>query len=163
MAIVAAATIGGALLSSRSQSKATEAASKGQDKALAASSAGATSATRDVNRLFGTAQDARAGGFQSALDFLGGSVGQQVAPFQQGNVLAQQQISRGLPQIQNALLGLPTDLSGFQPQQIGQPSDFNIPIPQAAQPQQPQFNLPPFLSGGFLGTPFAQQFQNLGR
>jgi len=70
------------------------------------------------------------------LSFLGGAPAQQIAPFQAGNVAAQQQIARGLPQIQAAFLGLPTDLSGFQARQIGQPSDVNINIPQAPQ-QQP--------------------------
>ncbi len=64
----------------------------------------------DVNRNLG---------FQAALDVFGQGAGQQIGAFQQGNLGAQQMQIAGLPQIQNAILGLPTDLSGLQPQQIG--------------------------------------------
>ncbi|MCH8328527.1 MAG: hypothetical protein IID15_08420 [Candidatus Marinimicrobia bacterium] len=71
---------------------------------------------------------ARQRGFGQALDVLAGAPEQQIAPFQQGNILAQEQISRGLPQIQNAILGRDIDLAGFVPRNVGQPSDFNFDL-----------------------------------
>lgn len=133
-AIVAAGAVGAAAISSNASKNAAKTAADAQREGLSASQAGVGRARGDINRLFGGAEEARAGGFGQALDFLGGSVGRQVDPFQRGNVLAQQQISRGLPQIQSAILGQPTNLSGFQARQIGQPSDFNIPIPRQPDP-----------------------------
>lgn len=121
-------------LSSRAQSKASKSLRSGQQGALSAAREATDQAKGDVNRLFGTAQDARAQGFSSAQDFLSQSIGKQVSPFQIGNTQAQEQISRGLPQIQNAILGRPVDLSGFKARQIGQPQDFNFePSQPAAQ------------------------------
>jgi hypothetical protein len=57
-------------------------------------------------------------GLQAALDVLGQSIPQQLSTFQQGNVGAQQALLSGLPQQQNAILGLPADLSGLQPQAV---------------------------------------------
>lgn len=137
--VVAGGAIAGAVIKSKASKDAAKASARGQQAALAASQQGATSAIGDINRLFGTAAEARQGGFTQALDFLSGAPAQQIAPFQQGNVLAQEQLARGLPQFQQAILGQPTDLSGFQARQIGQPSDFNINIPTTDQlgPIQP--------------------------
>lgn len=145
MAVVTSAAIvaGGTLLAAKKSSDASKSAAKsaarGQTQALDASSQAAGQARGDVNRLFGGATDARNQGFQKALDFTAGSIPQQIAPFQQGNVLAQEQLGRGLQQQQNALFGGPVDLSGFQARQIGQPQNFafNIPQPQVQQPNVP--------------------------
>ena len=136
----AAATVAGAVIGSRATGKAASAAAKGQDQALAATTAAAAQGRRDVTSGFEAAEEGRRRGFSSAADFIGGNIGTQIRPSQQGNVAAQQQIARGLPQIQNAILGLPTDLSGFQAKQIGQPGDFNIqnPFPQPVAPQPTQ-------------------------
>ena len=92
-------------------------------------------ARRDVQKLFGSAQDNLLTGAQSGLDVFGQTIPQQFSTFQQGNVGAQQQLISGLPQVNNALLGLPTDLSSFQPQQINVDTSF-------AQQQLPQFTTP---------------------
>ena len=89
----------------------------------------------DVQKLFGSAQDNLLTGAQSGLDVFGQTIPQQFSTFQQGNVGAQQQLISGLPQVNNALLGLPTDLSSFQPQQINVDTSF-------AQQQLPQFTTP---------------------
>jgi len=130
------AAIAGGLIGARGSKEAVEVGVEGQEEAARINAATAAQARGDVQRLFGTADIARQGGFSSALDFLSGAPAAQIAPFQQGNVAAQQQIARGLPQIQNALLGLPTDLSGFQAQQIGRPADFNFDL-SSFGPQQP--------------------------
>lgn len=74
-----------------------------------------------VRELFPQARQSAQQGFQSALDVFGQSIPAQANVFQQGNVGAQQMLSSGLPQIQNAILGLPTDLSFAQPQQLSMP------------------------------------------
>ena len=158
MAAITAAAIGagGAIFAAKKSSDASKNAAKtaaqGQTQALDATSRATAEARGDVNRLFGTAADARNQGFQRALDFTAGSIPQQIAPFQQGNVMAQEQLGRGLQQQQNALFGGPVDLSGFQARQIGQPQDFALNLPQAQQPgtptQQPQ---PPVATGSPLG------------
>lgn len=135
--VSAIATVGGALLGARSSSKASKAAQKGQEVAQGISAASAAKAEGNVNRLFGSARDARTGGFSSAADFIGGNVGRQLSPFIQSNVGAQEQIGRGLNAQQAAILGLPTDLSGFGARSFGDPNQFNIDNPFARQ-QQPQ-------------------------
>ena len=143
MAVITAAAIatGGTLLAAKKSSDATKKAAKsaaqGQSNALGASTAATGQARGDVNRLFDEATQSRQQGFGNALDFTAGAIPQQIAPFQQGNLAAQQQLSRGLPQIQNALLGQPVDLSGFQGRQIGSPRDFQFDLSRfQPQPQQ---------------------------
>jgi len=90
---------------------------------------------QDVQQLFGAAQQNLLAGQQAGLDLRGQVIPQQLETFQQGNIAAQQQLLGGLPQVQNALLGLPTDLTGFQPTRI----NFD---PSFAQQQLPQFQSP---------------------
>jgi len=70
-------------------------------------------------------------GFEAARNVLSQSQPQQLSAFQQGNVGAQGTIARGLPQIQQAILGGATDFSGFQPQTVQfDPSFLQTPFPQ---------------------------------
>jgi hypothetical protein len=71
-------------------------------------------------------------GTQAAFDVLGQTIPQQFSTFQQGNVGAQSALLAGLPQFQNAILGLPTDFSQFQPQALQFDTSF-------AQQQVPDF------------------------
>jgi hypothetical protein len=125
-----AAAIGAAAIGSRASGKAADAQVQGQQGALQATNVAANQARGEVNRLFGESNVSRDRGFTQAQDFLGGAIGSQIQPFQQGNMMAQEQVARGLPQIQNAILGNPVDLTGFNARQIGQPSDFNIDLAQ---------------------------------
>ena len=100
-------------------------------------------ARQDATSLFPTAATNRNLGFQSALDVLGQTIPGQIDVFQQGNVGAQQALLAGLPQVQNAIFGLPTDLSGLQPQRLDVNTDF-------AQQQLPDFINP---VGGLSGQP----------
>ena len=83
-------------------------------------------------RLFDAGQENLLTGNQAALDIYNQTIPEQFNAFQQGNVGAQQQLVAGLPQMQNALMGLPVDYSVLQPQQIQTNMGF---IPQ----QLPQF------------------------
>lgn len=108
----------------------------------------AAEARADALALFpGFEQNVQAGA-QGALDIFGQAVPQQLGAFQTGNVGAQQALLAGLPQIQNAILGRPVDLSGLQAQQL--PVDLGF-----AQQQLPQFQS----AADLLGT--QQQDQQL--
>ena len=72
----------------------------------------------DLLDMWPRAEANRNMGYQSALDVFGQTMPQALSTFQQGNVGAQGALLAGLPQIQNAIYGLPTDLSGMQPQAI---------------------------------------------
>lgn len=141
--VSAVAAIGGALIGAKASSRASKRAVRGQKRALAASEAAAARARTDVTGLFRKGAEARKLGFDRSLDFSSGAPEKQIAPFQRGNILAQEQVSRGLPQIQSAILGQPVDLSGFQARSVGAPSSFNFdlsgfrdPAPDPNAPQQ---------------------------
>lgn len=153
MAVITSAAIvaGGTALAAKKASDASKNAAKkaaeGQTNALTASSEGAAQASSSVNDLFGQATDSRNQAFSNTLDFLGGAPAAQIQPFQTGNVMAQQQIQRGLPQIQNAILGLNTDLSGFKPRMVGQADQFNVQMPQPVQQPVPTNSLADAFAG----------------
>lgn len=146
VAIVGAAVVGG-VASNRAAKKGAKAAERGQD-ILAQSR---EQARGDVNRIFPQAQEMQAQGFDNFRNFLNDQVvPQQTQPFIGGNMAAQAQVARGLPQIQNAILGRQTDLSGFKARQVGQQPSFDLGAinPQPVETQPPnstQFNLDEFL------------------
>lgn len=98
-------------------------------------------------------------GFQSALDVLGQAYPQQMDIYQQGNVGAQNQLIAGVPQVHNAILGMPVDYSVFQPQALNYDASWTQQqLPQYVSagdllggqaPQAPQAN--PY-SVGFSGA-----------
>ena len=90
-------------------------------------------ARQDLLSLWPGAQDNRNMGYQSGLDVFGQTMPQALSTFQQGNVGAQGALLAGLPQIHNAIYGLPTDLSGMQPQALQYNAGYT-------QQQLPQFN-----------------------
>ncbi len=109
--------------------------SKASEESLAAQSA-ANAATQafierqsgqaraDVMALFPQAQEQRTRGFEGALDILSRGIDPRLAAFQQGNIGAQGVVAGALPQIQNAILGRPLDLTALQPQPISVDTSF---------------------------------------
>lgn len=96
-------------------------------------------ARSDANRLFPQAQQRIGAGTQAAIDINAQAVPASLAPFQQGNVQAQQALLAGLPQIQNALLGMPVDMGALQPQQVNYDASFlQQQLPQLLSGQVPQ-------------------------
>lgn len=95
-------------------------------------------ASRDVSKLFGSAEQNLLAGQQGAADVMGQMAPQQISALQQGNLNAQNQLLAGLPQMQNALLGLPTDLSALQPSTVNVDTSFlqNTRLPQFQTSQQ---------------------------
>jgi len=140
---VAGPIIGG-IFSGRAADKARE----GQQEALGVTTAATAQARGDINRLFGQGRIAQRQGFGQALDLLGQTPEQVRDPFQQGNVLAQEQVGRGLGQVRNAILGSPIDLSGFQARSVQTPPPLQLP-----QSQQPPAQIPPNIPGAGLRPP----------
>ena len=138
-AIGGSAILGGAV-SAWSNKKASEASERGNNRAIAATSAATEQARDDINRLFPQAQARGQQGYQQALDVFGQSLPAQMDTFQQGNIGAQQAILSGLPQIQNALMGGNIDYSGFQPYQTQMPDTgfFNQQLPSTVANQNHQ-------------------------
>ena len=78
----------------------------------------------EVNRLFPQADAARNRGLGLAAEVLAGATPEQLRLSDQGNLQAQRALLSGLPQVQNAILGQPVDLSGLQPQAISPDLSF---------------------------------------
>lgn len=164
--VTAVATVGAALIGSRASSKASKAATKGQDKALAATQAATAQARGDITDLFGRAGESREEGFGNVLDFISGAPSKQIQPFQTGNVLAQEQVGRGLTEIQKAILGQGVDLSGFKARSVGAPESFDFDLSRFRQPPAavPTGNTPPpFDLSGIGSNRGFNRFRNAGR
>ena len=123
--IIAGGALLGAAIGSKSNSKASKAQQAGADAATAETRRAANEARADIFKLFPASQDALSTGYQGAANIFGQSAPQQADIFQQGNVAAQQQITAGMPQFQNAILGGQVDYNQFQPTQLEQP-DFSF-------------------------------------
>lgn len=90
----------------------------------------------DAQALYPAADQYRTDAYNQALALQGQVLPQQIDAFQQGNVGAQNTIIAGMPQYQNAMLGMPVDYSVFQPQTIDyDTSAFQTQLPQFQQPQ----------------------------
>lgn len=158
--IVGGSAIAAASISSSAAKDAAKTAAEGQTEALTAVSGSVEQARGEVLPLFEGARESAQQGIGAGIEFLTGAIPQQIEPFRAGNVAAQQQLTRGLPQIQNAILGNPIDLSGFQARKIPF-QGFNLPTtpatirPPATQPVVGGVEVPENLIGldrsGFTG------------
>lgn len=116
---VAGAVVVSAGVSAYSSKKAGEQAAEGQKKGMDQSLSITNQARDDVMRLFQQSSQQSALARNQALDFYKQNAVKRIAPYQAGNMAAQQAIGQGATQANNAILGLPVDM-GFanQPQQI---------------------------------------------
>ena len=128
----AGASIYAANKDSESRSDATQAAVDQRNQSQAFIEKNMNQARNDILNLYPSIQDSQRQGFNASLDLYKKSIPMRMNAFTQGNIGAQNQIIKGLPQIQNALLGRKIDTSGFQPQSIGYSGDTSLP-------QSPQF------------------------
>ena len=109
----------------------------------------------DLNRLFPQAQETRRSGFADALAMFGQTMPQQFDLMSQGRANVEDTLINGQSQVQRALLGLPTDMSGLRKAPLQVDTSFaNRQLPEAVsyQPQQQPFNIAQFLSGYYPGT-----------
>lgn len=96
--------------------------------------------TTDINRNLGLA---------AALDTLARSGPEQMRMAQEGNMAAQSALLSALPQVQNAILGNPIDMSGLRPTRIGYD-------PTVMRAQLPQFQTPDYAAISARLTPTQQ-------
>ena len=111
-------------------------------------------AEREIVPRFQKASEGVRRAGRQTLNLLGTTGPRVTRPFQEGNVAAQGIIASGLEQQQNAILGLPTDFSAFQPQTLHVPGQintqqFSLGGPQPAAPVPSPFQGPqPTTPGG---------------
>jgi len=160
MAAAAAAAVIGGAFAANAASKDRKAARKAQEaqadnnaQNIAFIKAQAAKAEAKAVPLFAQGQEAREKGTQSAIDVFRKSMSQQQGQFTQGNQQAQAALLAGLPQVHNAIMGMPVDLSGLSgiPAQSGGGAapagglagdfipdsipDFNTGVPQVQKQQ----------------------------
>lgn len=84
----------------------------------------------DVMRMFGPSIDALGQGAQSTIDYIQQSTPRRASILQQGNQRSRQATLGGLDQIQNAILGLPVDMSSlkFDPLQMPETAPVTAPV-----------------------------------
>jgi len=119
---VAGAAVVSALIGAGSSKKASKDAAKGQAKGLSASQAMNEKAIGQAKDYFNIGQRSSQAGFQSALDFFKNTQPAKYEPMIQGNVAAQRVIGQGAQQANNAILGLPVDMSFANQQTAIQPN-----------------------------------------
>ena len=141
LAIAGSAVIGG--LSSKSASKdVAEGNKKGMEQSLALTS----QARQDVMKLFERSATNSGLGMKGALDYYKAASPKRYTPYLQGSQQAQAVIGQGAQQANNAILGLPVDMSFTQQPQIVPGTDHL----NGAQ-------IPVYEQGGLLGNAGAPQ------
>ena len=130
--VAAGGAVLGAITGDRASSRATDAQSDSEARALEFQRQASEQARNAAIPLFQSARDNSRQGFQGALDVLGQSIPQQLSMLQEGNVNAQNTLGQGLQQQQNAILGNPISNEAFQPQTL---SPFDMSMFQQQLPE----------------------------
>ena len=105
----------------------------------------------DANYLYPQGDYARNQGINAAMGLMGNAMPTQMGLFQDGNVSAQMQLLAGLPQYQNAILGMPVNNQAMQPTRL------SMPDPSAYQQRLPDFGMAPApAQGQSWGSPSTQ-------
>jgi hypothetical protein len=112
-AIAASAVIGG-VVANKNAGDALDAQEDQNDASAALIREQSLQARKDAVPLFDAAQQNREIGTQAALGTQGQSLRQQIDTSARGNYFAQEALLAGQPQVQNAILGLPVDMSQVQ-------------------------------------------------
>ena len=134
MSVVAVAVVGSAVAGAAASRKASKDQVKGIEKGIDASAALAQQAREDVNRLFQQGAAQGRAGLTGAFNFYRQAAPQRMAPVTQGFQQGINALGQGAQQANNAILGLPVDMS-FTNQQVQQaPAGY---LDAAALPQAP--------------------------
>jgi hypothetical protein len=142
MGAAAAAGIiaGGALIAGKMSSDASGDAVKAQEDQNKANEAFIREmrgqSRSDALTLQPVADQVRAQGYQSSIDMLRGATPQQIDLTARGNIAGQEALLAGFPQIQNAILGMPVDMSGLQATDLRTPGMLDW-MQGATVPQTP--------------------------
>jgi len=75
----------------------------------------------DAGNLYPAGDYARNTGINSAMSLMGNAMPTQMGLYQDGNVAAQMQLLAGMPQYQNAILGMPVNNQAMQPTRLSMP------------------------------------------
>lgn len=128
----------------------------------------ASNTRRDAVPLYDSAQYNRDASGNAALGVVGDSMRQQIDTTARGNYFAQEALLAGLPQIQNAILGMPIDGAALQPTILHPERNlegmFNTQLPQFASSGQvlQAANSPQLTPGGTTNQQAAQSAYNQG-
>ncbi len=106
------------LVSGYSSKRASDKSAEGTKKGLEQSGALAAKSLNNAVTLYNQARTSGQRGLTSAFNFYKDAAPAKYQPFIQGNVAAQNAIGQGAAQANNAILGLPVDMSFAQPQQV---------------------------------------------
>lgn len=119
MSAVATAVVGAAAIGAYSADKAADKVASAGKKGIASTEALAKQARTDAINLFQQARISSQNGIGGALNFYQQNAQKRIAPAVQGNMAAQQILGQGATQANNAILGLPVDMSfANSPKQI---------------------------------------------
>ena len=115
----AAAVVGAAVVGAAASNSAAKKAADSAKKGLKSSNALTAQSRQDALNLFGQGRESAQLGIGGALDFYQGNLQKRNQPLIQGNMMAQQAVGQGGIQANNAILGLPVDMSfANNPQQV---------------------------------------------
>lgn len=159
MSYVAVAIAGSALIGGVASKSASKDVAQGQKKGMEQSLALTNQARQDVMKLFERSATNSGMGMKAALDYYKTAAPKRLQPYMQGSQQAQQVIGQGAVQANNAILGLPVDMSFVNQPQIVPGTDHLIgaQIPQFEQgilatPEQPSVMGPQQSSSNALGS-----------
>jgi hypothetical protein len=106
-----ALALGGSVIGGISSNNAAGKAADASRDGIAATQAAARQARSDAINLFQRGLNSAQTGIGSALNFYQKNADAKLQPFVQGNMAAQQVLGQGATQANNAILGLPVDMS----------------------------------------------------
>lgn len=135
----AGATAGAGALDNRNQRKALKSMEEQKAASQAFIEKQIEKSRGDIFKLFPSVQDSLQQGVQAGLDVTQQAFPVQLAAFQKGNVGAQEQLISGLPQMNNAILGMPIDYSAFQPTRL---RNVDTGVSGLTMPNAPQLKTP---------------------
>lgn len=155
---VAAAVVGSTLIGAVAANSAANKQASAAKKGLSQANALQQSAIQQAKDYYSLGQKSAQAGYQSALDLFKANQAAKYQPMIQGNVAAQRVIGQGATQANNAILGLPVDMSYANNPQALQPdlSGMNAQLPNTApqvgpQPAQPNPDVIKTVGIGTLG------------
>lgn len=118
MTWVAVAVAGAAVVGAVASNHAANKQADGVKKSIESTNALASQSRSDATSLFGTGQLAARNASQNVIDFYKATNTAPVNTLIQGNVLGQKALGEGYKQANNAILGLPVDMSFTNPQAV---------------------------------------------
>jgi hypothetical protein len=110
--------------SAYSSNKAADKQASATKKGIAQTSAMAEQSRRDAIQLYNQGRQTGQRGLSSAFEFYKQSAPSKYSPITQSGLAAQRVIGQGAQQANNAILGLPVDMSFTNPQQINPDLSF---------------------------------------